>query len=192
LVNKIDLSMMKQAGDSIAATDPDFRVALSINVSPRLFGCKDHSLEHWLILIEDLSKTMEVTVEITERLLTDDSEKSLEVLSSLKKLGVKIAIDDFGTGYSSLSYLVKFPVDIIKIDRSFVCQIDSADDTSNTLVETILVMAKRLNIKVVAEGIETSEQLDFLVNHGCDFGQGYLLGRPMTMDDFKKTVKLAK
>jgi diguanylate cyclase (GGDEF)-like protein len=192
LVNKIDLSMMKQAGESIAKTEPDLRVALSINVSPRLFGCKDHSLEHWLELIEDLSNTMEITVEITERLLTDDSEKSLEVLSSLKKLGVKIAIDDFGTGYSSLSYLVKFPVDIIKIDRSFVCQIDIEDDTSNTLIETILVMAQRLNIKVVAEGIETQEQLKFLINHGCDFGQGYLLGRPMTMEDFKKTVGLER
>jgi diguanylate cyclase (GGDEF)-like protein len=191
LVNKIDLSMMKQAGDSITKTDPNLRVALSINVSPRLFGCKDHSLEHWLILIEDLSKTLEITVEITERLLTDDSEKSLEVLCSLKKLGVKIAIDDFGTGYSSLSYLVKFPVDIIKIDQSFVCQIDSEDNTSNTLIETILVMAQRLDIKVVAEGIETVEQLKFLVDHGCDFGQGYLLGRPMTMEAFKQTMDLA-
>jgi len=133
--------------------------------------------------IKDISQKIDVTVEITERLLTDGSDKVLVALENIRKMGVKIALDDFGTGYSSLSYLIKFPVDIIKIDRSFVSAIGE-DYSSETLIETVLIMAGRLDIQVIAEGIETQQQLEFLTKHGCDFVQGYYLGKPMSGDDF--------
>lgn len=186
LINKIDLFMLEESARSLAKTAPG--IELSVNISPRLFHTKDYALEKWTASIKEISQTTRITVEITERLLTDDSEKALIVLNQLKKFGVKIAIDDFGTGYSSLNYLVKYPVDTIKIDRSFVKEI-GIDPSAEALIETILAMAERLKIKVVAEGIETEAQLSYLRRHNCDFGQGYLLGKPMNKDDFAKLEK---
>ncbi|TQV89695.1 EAL domain-containing protein [Aliikangiella coralliicola] len=188
LINKIDLLMLENAVQALIKINQKGRnVGLSINVSPRLFHTRDKALETWMECIKTLSQKINITVEITERLLTDDSEKALSVLEKLKTYNVKIAIDDFGTGYSSLSYLVKFPVDIIKIDREFVEKIEK-ESSAETLIETILVMAKRLKIKVVAEGIETQQQLNFLVNNHCDFGQGYYLGKPMSENNFREFI----
>lgn len=188
LVNKIDLYMLENSANEMGLVNVDGRnIELSINVSPRLFHTKDRALEKWLERIEAISQQLDVTVEITERLLTDGSDKALVVLKKLKKFGVKIAIDDFGTGYSSLSYLIKFPVDIIKIDRAFISEIGQ-ESSAETLIETVLLMARRLGIQVVAEGIETQEQLDFLKKHQCEFGQGYYLGRPASLDVFQGLV----
>lgn len=171
------------ARELIIINQQGHNVGLTINISPRIFHTKDKALDSWMACIRELSQQLDITIEITERLLTNDSEKALNVLNILKHYGIKIAIDDFGTGYSSLSYLIKFPVDIIKIDRSFVDAIGK-EPSAETLIETILLMAKKLGIKVVAEGIETQEQLDFLSKHNCDYGQGYLLGRPMPTEYF--------
>ncbi|MFQ3251241.1 MAG: diguanylate cyclase (GGDEF)-like protein [Glaciecola sp.] len=184
LINQIDLYMLENSAQALIAHGANKHpVELSVNVSPRLFQTKDHALKNWIECIEKYAVDLPITVEITERLLTDDSTKALQVLTRLKKVGVKIAIDDFGTGYSSLSYLIKFPVDCIKIDRAFVDKI-GVDETSNALIETILLMAKRLEIEVVAEGIETELQQRFLNKFECDYGQGYFLGRPMPLSDF--------
>lgn len=184
LINKLDLSMLENsARELIIINQQGHNVGLTINISPRIFHTKDKALDSWMACIRELSQQLDITIEITERLLTNDSEKALNVLNILKHYGIKIAIDDFGTGYSSLSYLIKFPVDIIKIDRSFVDAIGK-EPSAETLIETILLMAKKLGIKVVAEGIETQEQLDFLSKHNCDYGQGYLLGRPMPTEYF--------
>jgi len=181
LINRIDLYMLQDAGKTLQDLHKD--IDLSINISPRLFITKDKALEKWISKIQTISQKINITVEITERLLTDDSELALVVLEQLKSFGVKIAIDDFGTGYSSLSYLVKYPVDVIKIDRSFVKDI-GIKPSAEALIETILAMASRLSIKVVAEGIETKAQLEYLKEHGCDFGQGYYLARPMNKESF--------
>ena len=184
LINQIDLHMLKLAGDQLQrAKATGLRVGLSVNVSPRLFTVKDDALDAWLEQILILSEHLDLTVEITERLLTDNSERALAVLTQLQQQGVRIAIDDFGTGYSSLGYLVRFPVDVLKIDREFVSRLGQ-DKSAETLVETILVMAKRLNMTTVAEGIETEQQLAFLTSRGCDYGQGYLLARPMAFESF--------
>lgn len=185
LINEIDLFMLETSALAMTQIAPD--IELSINISPRLFHTKDYALEKWTKTIKEISRKINITVEITERLLTDDYEKVLEVLNQLKSFGIKIAIDDFGTGYSSLNYLVKYPVDIIKIDRSFVREI-GIDPSAEALIETILAMAGRLKINVVAEGIETEAQLDYLKKHNCDFGQGYFLSEPMNSDDFSKLV----
>lgn len=189
LINKIDLYILQVSAQALVENlSTSHPVELSVNVSPRLFQTKDKALELWLECIENYASILPITVEITERLLTDDSAKALEVLTKLKEVGVKIAIDDFGTGYSSLSYLIKFPVDSIKIDRAFIDKI-GVDNTSEALIETILLMAQRLEIDVVAEGIETRVQLEFLRKFGCRCGQGYFLGRPMPMYDFFNLVK---
>ena len=189
LINKIDLAMLQNSAQQLISINQNgHNIGLAINISPRIFHTKDKALENWMVCIKELSQELNITIEITERLLTSDSEKALDVLNTLKGYGVKIAIDDFGTGYSSLSYLIKFPVDIIKIDRSFVDDIGK-DASVETLVETILLMAKKLSLRVVAEGIETQEQLDFLKALECDYGQGYFLGRPMPENEFSHFVK---
>jgi diguanylate cyclase (GGDEF)-like protein len=117
-------------------------------------------------------------LEITESVLLDDHQQVAEELDSLRAIGLKLSLDDFGTGYSSLSYLKRFRFDVLKIDRSFVGGLpDDPDDVS--LVKAILAMARGLDLKVVAEGVETHEQLSFLTTHGCDLAQGYLLAKPM-------------
>jgi len=186
LINQIDLFMLEESSRYLMEMNTS--IELSINVSPRLFHTKDNALQNWLTAIKEISKSVSLTVEITERLLTDDSEKALAILNQFKNMGIKIAIDDFGTGYSSLNYLLKFPVDLIKIDKSFIKNI-GIDSSSEALIETILMMAKRLDIKVVAEGIETQEQLTYLYKHNCDYGQGYFLGKPMSRENFHSLLK---
>jgi diguanylate cyclase (GGDEF)-like protein/PAS domain S-box-containing protein len=130
-------------------------------------------------------------LEITESLILQDVEDNIETLRALSDAGFGLAIDDFGTGYSSLSYLKKFPIDSLKIDRSFVRDLHSDRDDA-AICAAILAMAHELGLKVVAEGIELEEQLDFLKRHGCDMAQGYLLGRPMPAADFARMAKPSK
>ncbi|MFC7002722.1 putative bifunctional diguanylate cyclase/phosphodiesterase [Pseudobowmanella zhangzhouensis] len=190
LINRIDTLMLENACEQLLASFPDGDIGLSINVSPRLFHSKDHALELWLEKISRYSQNIEITVEITERLITANTDKALGVLSELKEMGVKIAIDDFGTGYSSLGYLVRFPVDIIKIDIEFISKL-GRDEGAETLVETILGMADKLGMACVAEGIELSEQLTFLKAQGCQFGQGFYLAKPMPLESFQQFVQQA-
>ncbi len=123
-------------------------------------------------------------LEITEGTLMDDTRNALRILTALKALGVKIAMDDFGTGYSSLSYLRKFPFDKIKIDRSFISDVEN-DTEAESIVHAIIAMSRSLRLDVTAEGVETQRQLDMLQAHGCTFAQGYLLGRPCPADQLR-------
>jgi diguanylate cyclase (GGDEF)-like protein/PAS domain S-box-containing protein len=126
-------------------------------------------------------------LELTEGILMHHTEENLATLRSFKTMGVRIAIDDFGTGYSSLSYLQRFPVDVLKIDRSFV--MDLPDNTgSAAIVSAILTLAHGLGLEVVAEGVETVEQQAFLAAHECDEGQGYLFGKPMPLVELRKLL----
>jgi len=117
-------------------------------------------------------------IEITESSVAENYEKAVEMMNVLSTAGVSISIDDFGTGYSSLSYLKRFPVDYLKIDRSFInCIPDNADDTAIT--STIIAMAENLGLKVIAEGVETQEQLNFIQKKGCYSAQGFLISKPL-------------
>jgi len=120
-------------------------------------------------------------LELTESELIDDREVAISVLGSLKKLGVKISVDDFGTGYSSLNYLSRLPVDCLKIDRSFVVRVEQGGRDA-AIVQAIISLAHSLGLRVLAEGVETKEQLRFLRAHGCDEAQGYLFARPCATD----------
>jgi len=135
-----------------------------------------------------LSNTRLVT-EVTEGSLLDDTERVCATLDRLRLVGVGAALDDFGTGYSSLSYLHKFPLRILKIDRSFVNELNSENNSSVTVVAAILAMASALGLDVIAEGIETPEQHRTLVDMGCGFGQGYFLGRPNPMQHWLNLEK---
>jgi len=127
-------------------------------------------------------------LEITESVLLDDHNQVAEELNSLRAIGLKLSLDDFGTGYSSLSYLKRFRFDVLKIDRSFVSGLPGdPDDVS--LVKAILAMAKGLDLKVVAEGVENHEQLRFLTSQGCDHAQGYLLAKPMNQESYRAYLR---
>ena len=117
-------------------------------------------------------------LEITETVLMDDPQRAINLLRRLKDKGIRIAIDDFGTGYSSLSYLRSFPIDRLKIDRSFVTT-SLTDPSGAAIVTAIISLARSLGITTIAEGVETEDQRLFLLQQGCDEVQGYLMGRPM-------------
>ena len=128
-----------------------------------------------------------LTIEITETVIMDDTERTAIVLEQLRRLGVKVAIDDFGTGYCSLAYLQRYPVDSIKIDRAFVVEL-ARDRRGSSLAETILQMAAALGLRSVAEGIEDLEQVAILRALGCNYGQGYLFARPLDAGTFRDFV----
>ncbi|MBH3428482.1 putative bifunctional diguanylate cyclase/phosphodiesterase [Pseudomonas alkylphenolica] len=151
---------------------------VAINLSPKQFSDPDLVASIANILQEEALPPHLLELELTEGLLLEATEDTHRQLDQLKQLGLTLAMDDFGTGYSSLSYLKKFPIDIIKIDRSFIHEIpDNQDDMEIT--SAVVAMAHNLKLKVVAEGIETAEQLAFLRRHRCDVGQGYLFDRPI-------------
>ena len=126
-------------------------------------------------------------LEMTESVLFDDLSRASTILRRLKSLGVKIALDDFGTGYSSLSYLQSFPFDKIKIDKSFVWMIQK-NPQSAAIIRAIVQLGRGLSMDVVAEGVETLDQLGFLTEEGCDILQGYLIGRPYPIEQYAKEV----
>ena len=156
-------------------------VCMSVNVSALQFADPEF-LETVVSSIEEFGvNPKQLDFEITEGLLIDDVEGAVEKLHQIKNLGASISIDDFGTGYSSLAYLRQFPIDRLKIDRTFIKDIPDADD--GMIASSIIVLAKSLELKVLAEGIETEEQLEFLQYHNCGEYQGYLFSRPVSPDE---------
>jgi EAL domain-containing protein (putative c-di-GMP-specific phosphodiesterase class I) len=126
-----------------------------------------------------------IEFELTESMIMDDTERSCLLLAELKRRGIRLALDDFGTGYSSLSYLKNFPLDRIKIDRSFLVEVaHNRDDAA--IVEAIITMAASLNLKVVAEGVENLAQFEFIARRGCHESQGYLFSRPLTAETLSR------
>jgi EAL domain-containing protein (putative c-di-GMP-specific phosphodiesterase class I) len=159
--------------------DPGF---LAINISRIQFRKRFSKRLAELVSTYHLPRDA-LELEITESVLLEDHEQVAEELSSLRAGGVKLSLDDFGTGYSSLSYLKRFRFDVLKIDRSFVAGLPDNPDNV-LLVKAILAMAKGLDLKVVAEGVESHDQLSFLTSQGCDLAQGYLLARPMNHEAY--------
>ena len=161
---------------------------VAINLSPKQFSDPDLVASIATILAEEGLPADLLELELTEGLLLEATEDTRLQLDQLKSLGLTLAMDDFGTGYSSLSYLKKFPIDIIKIDRSFIHEIpDNQDDMEIT--SAVIAMAHNLKLKVVAEGIETAEQLAFLRRHRCDVGQGYLFDRPIPGSELMEKLR---
>ena len=129
-----------------------------------------------------------ITVEITESLLLSNSQKVRDEFNYFREHGIGLSIDDFGTGFSALSYLNRFDIDYLKIDKSFVQNVTN-DPSSRTLTEAIIMMAHKLGIKTIAEGVETEEQRDLLASFGCNYAQGYLYSRPVPADEFEQLIR---
>jgi diguanylate cyclase (GGDEF)-like protein/PAS domain S-box-containing protein len=164
------------------------RIQVAINLSPKQFSDADLVDSISNILDEEQHEAGLLELELTESLLLDATDNTRQQLSRLKKLGLTLAMDDFGTGYSSLSYLKKFPIDVIKIDRTFVKDIpDNQDDMEIT--SAVIAMAHNLKLQVVAEGIETSAQLAFLRKQKCDIGQGYLFDKPIPAEELLTSLR---
>ena len=159
---------------------------LNISVNLSLYQLKERNFKENLsnILEETGLNPKHLELEITESIAMDNVSQSIEILKGLKSIGVKLSIDDFGTGYSSLSYLKRMPIDILKIDRSFVNELTVGDD-DRMLVKTIINIAHGFNSRVVAEGVETVEQYQILKEYGCDIIQGFLFSRPIPADEIQ-------
>jgi EAL domain-containing protein (putative c-di-GMP-specific phosphodiesterase class I) len=190
LINEIGAWVLKKACRQAAAWQNFGHgpLRISVNLSPVQFLRQD--IVH---LVEDALRTTGLKpeyleLELTEGSLLKDVERTKQVLQSLKRLGVRVAIDDFGVGFSSLSYLKNFAVDTLKIDRSFVSSL-LAGSRDEAIVRAIITLAQSLDLKVVAEGVETTSQLSCLLNHSCDEAQGYLFSRPVASDVFEALIK---
>ncbi|WP_322614912.1 EAL and GGDEF domain-containing protein [Pseudomonas sp. BIC9C] len=157
---------------------------VSVNISARQFSDGQLGTRIATILKETGLPPACLELELTESILMREVSEAMQILDGLKNLGLSIAVDDFGTGYSSLNYLKQFPIDVLKIDRTFVDGLPSGEQDAQ-IARAIIAMAHSLNLAVIAEGVETHEQLDFLREHGCDEVQGYLFGRPMPAGRFE-------
>jgi diguanylate cyclase (GGDEF)-like protein/PAS domain S-box-containing protein len=173
-----------------AASWPN-RLQIAINLSPVQFRHGDlPSLVHSVLLETGLPPAC-LELEITEGVLIDDFSRAVSILRRLKALGVRIAMDDFGTGYSSLSYLQAFPFDKIKIDKAFISNLES-NKQSATIIRAVIGLARGLEVPVLAEGVETKEQLAFLAKESCDEVQGYLIGCPLPIEDYAALTGLPR
>ncbi|MDO8944904.1 MAG: bifunctional diguanylate cyclase/phosphodiesterase, partial [Desulfobacterales bacterium] len=163
-------------------------LTVSVNISSR------HFLQP--SLLDDLKEVLDETglpphllkLEITETALMDEADESIRMAHRLREFGIRLMIDDFGTGYSSLSYLQRLPIDTLKIDRSFISKIQENPESNRNIVEAIVSLAHKLDMHVVAEGIETPEQHAILLDMQCEFGQGFLFSRPMPKPDVDALV----
>jgi EAL domain-containing protein (putative c-di-GMP-specific phosphodiesterase class I) len=162
-------------------------IQIAVNISPRQF--RDPNLVATIRrnLRESGLNPSTLEIEITETMLMGDVEAANTTVRQLHELGVRLAIDDFGTGYSSLNYLKKFPINTVKVDRSFIMDIPESED-DKAITSAVIAMAHRLNMEVVAEGIETQSQLDFLLAHDCEYAQGYLFAKPLPLSHLRSMV----
>ncbi|WP_286236914.1 putative bifunctional diguanylate cyclase/phosphodiesterase [Neptuniibacter halophilus] len=168
--------------------DMGIDIQISVNRSVAEFYPKD-VVERWMQILGQHGVARDkIVFEITESLLMEGGDSQLEKIQALRDQGIAFSIDDFGTGYSAINYLRHYPVEYLKIDRSFVTDL-LVDEQDRTLVEVIIKMGQTLGIKVIAEGVEDQEQLDVLIAYGCDYGQGYYLGRPEPFDQFVEGLR---
>ncbi len=161
---------------------------MAVNVSVKQFYHPDFLKSVETVLSDNAMQPHCLELEITESVMMDDTKVVLDVLHKLKQLGVQLSIDDFGTGYSSMSYLEQLPFDTLKIDMSFVRKIQD-DGSGGTIAATIAAMAHALNKKIVAEGVETQAQLDFLRNQNCELIQGYFYCRPLPAEELTQMIQ---
>lgn len=181
LILPLSEQLLRRACAEAAGWTNPLRVA--VNISPLQFRHGDLPGLIETVLAETGLEPERLELEVTEGVMITDFDRTMLVLHRIKALGVRIALDDFGTGYSSLSYLHVFPLTTLKIDRSFVANLGVASEAA-AIARAVISLGHALGIEVVAEGVETREQFDFLVDEGCNYLQGFLLGRPMAAEDY--------
>ncbi|MDD1620921.1 MAG: EAL domain-containing protein [Methylococcaceae bacterium] len=191
LINELGGWVFHQVAKQVAGWRAEYYplFQVSINKSSAQFHSSADKLSDWLEHLESLGLPGGcIAVEITEGLLLDASSVVSEKLLALKSAGVQTSLDNFGTGYSALSHLKKYHIDFLKIDRTFVSNL-TASSSDMALCQAIILMAHTLGMKVIAEGVETAEQRDLLIQAGCDYGQGYLFSKPVTAEEFEALLK---
>lgn len=162
-------------------------IQIAVNISPRQFQDPNLVATIRRNLRETGLNPSTLEIEITETMLMGDVEAAHATVQQLHELGVKLAIDDFGTGYSSLNYLKKFPINTVKVDRSFIMDIPESED-DKAITSAVIAMAHQLHMEVVAEGVETQQQLDFLLAHDCEYAQGFLFAKPLPLSNIRPMV----
>jgi diguanylate cyclase (GGDEF)-like protein len=189
LIHQLGAIVLQRACE-VAARWPD--LFITVNVSPVQMRRPDFPDVVRQVLEQTGLSADRLVLEVTESVMIDDPEKALVAIGSLRSLGVQIALDDFGTGFSSLSYLRKFPIDKLKVDRSFVMDLDKGVEAA-TILHCVINLGRALGLRVIAEGVETAEHARFLRAGGCHEMQGYLFGRPVPVAEFERLhVKRAK
>ncbi len=163
-------------------------LVLAVNVSAKQFHQVDFVAQVQAAIRRQAINPMRLKLELTESMLLEDIEATVSTMNALNEIGVQFSLDDFGTGYSSLQYLKRLPLDQLKIDRSFVREI-STNSSDLAIVSTIVAMARSLNLDVIAEGVESEEQRQFLLDCGCAHFQGYLFGKPLPIEHFQELLK---
>ena len=192
LIVPIGLQVLEQACTQMARWQHDYGrdISVAVNLSARQFQQKN--------LVNDIEAVLHRTglsphlleLEITESTLMESIDRAVATMERLRALGLSLAIDDFGTGYSSLNYLKRFPINTLKIDKSFIRDLTS-DSNDAAIVRAIIALARTMDLKVVAEGVETQEQLNYLSAHGCNQLQGFLLSHPLSAGDLEQTLQQA-
>ncbi len=192
LIVPIDWWMLHNACQQLAVWQTQYPddppLTISVNVSAKHFTNLDLVQQVENILQATGLEARSLKLEITESVFMETDDVAQEAFAQLRNMGIQLQIDDFGTGYSSLGYLQRFPVDTIKIDRSFVSKMDG-HATNSEIVRTIVRLARELNMQAIAEGVETREQFDQLKDLDCEFGQGFLISKPMDRTAAEKLIK---
>lgn len=171
-----------------AAHPATAELSVAVNVSARQFREADFADQVMLIVHETGANPKLLKLELTESLLADNLDQIIQTMTALRSQGIRFALDDFGTGYSSLSYLKNLPLDQLKIDQTFIS--DVLDGANNaTIAKVVISLAETLGLDVIAEGVETESQRQFLLDNGCRHFQGYLFSRPFTVDAFEELFK---
>ena len=174
--------VMREFKALLDALGKDFIV--SVNVSAKNIGSKNFADKVEKMLAEEQFLPKNLEIEITEYSFSDSMETTIENINKLKALGVQIALDDFGTGYTSIANLMKLPINLLKIDKSLIDDIET-NHTARDMVDSVIYMGHVMNCDVISEGVETEKQLELLREHNCDFIQGFVWGKPQSYDDAK-------
>lgn len=193
LINEIGDWVFRESAQWAASWNKLFkeRCQISVNMSPVQFHLNLNICDDWMKYLDELGLAgNSIVIEITEGLLLHAGAEVTDNLLKFRDAGIQVAIDDFGTGYSTLSYLKKFDIDYLKIDRSFVTNLEK-DPNNMALSEAIIVMSHKLGLKVIAEGVETEAQRSLLAAAGCDFAQGYLFSKPIPPEQFETMLKFS-
>lgn len=180
LIVPVGMAVLKQAAEQLQRWHQQgwTELSMSVNLSVRQFSCPTLLADIDQILAETGVNPGLLKLEITESAIMDNAEMAIDLTQNLRSRSIQISIDDFGTGYSSLAYLKLFPIHILKIDRSFVKDIET-DENDAAICEMTMLLAQKLGLQAVAEGVETRTQLDFLSRIGCQWIQGYLFSKPL-------------
>jgi diguanylate cyclase (GGDEF)-like protein len=188
LIVSIGNWVLRSACEYQAILDPVFNTVISVKISPGQFRDIDFINKLELILEETQADPKKLKFQITEAILADNSNRALDTLSQLRKCAVSISIDDFGSGYSSFAQLHDLPIDELKINQSLVRNVDTSSDKAR-VIDSIILMSQQLKVGIVAKGVETSEEFDFLKNRQCQFFQGNLFQKPVSFADFLELIE---